>query len=447
MGKYFGTDGFRGEVSSKLNAIHAFRIGQYLGHYYASMNENKVKMIIGKDTRISGDILEHALASGAASMGVDVYLLGVTPTPVVSYLIGKENFDFGAMISASHNPYVDNGIKVFNSKGFKLEENIELGIENYIDSDEQLPFVSGEKIGHIVNIHDVGLEKYASWLHAACPFDLSGLHILADLANGSATAIATRVLESYGVEVTTISNEPNGVNINNGCGSTHLDLLSKKMIEGNYDLGIAFDGDADRLLAVDSNGRMVDGDIIMYLCARHMKQMGELHNNHVCVTVMSNIGLHKALKKEGIETEVVGVGDKYVSECLFAKDYSLGGEQSGHIIFKNEAVTGDGLLTAIHLLHVVKESGKSLDELRDEITIYPQLLKNVRVQDKKTTLNDPEIKSLIDSINAELKDNGRILVRPSGTEELIRVMVEAQSDEICLHYVDSVINRIVEKGL
>ncbi len=442
--KYFGTDGYRGEVSSKLNAASAFAIGQYLGYYYSK--NKKSRMLIGKDTRISGDILEHALASGAASMGVDVYLLGVTPTPVVSYLIRKENFDFGAMISASHNPYMDNGIKIFNSKGFKLEEAVELEIEAYLDSDRtSLTFASGDKIGRIRDIHEAGLSKYADWLHEECPYDFSGIHILADLANGSATAIAKRVLESYGASVDVMSNEPNGVNINLNCGSTHLESLCQKMVEGDYDIGLAFDGDADRLLAVDGHGRVVDGDVIMYLNARYMKEKDELHGNHVVVTVMSNIGLHKALKAEGIHTETVAVGDKYVSECLFANDYSLGGEQSGHVIFSDQAVTGDGLLTAIHLVNVVKESGKSLHALRDEITIYPQLLKNIRVKSKQTVLDDADIQRAIEDVGTKLGDNGRILVRPSGTEELIRVMVEAETDEICEHYVDSVISLIEEK--
>lgn len=444
--KYFGTDGFRGEVSSKLNANHAFAIGQYLGYYFSK--NKKSRMLIGKDTRISGDVLEHALASGAASMGVDVYLLGVTPTPVVSYLIRKENFDFGAMISASHNPYVDNGIKIFNGEGFKLEETVELLIEEYIDSDRNsLEFVNGEKIGRIVDIHEAGLSKYADWLHEVCPYDFSGMHVLVDLANGSATAIAAKVLKSYGAKVDVISNEPNGININYGCGSTHLDMLCSKMVEGDYDLGLAFDGDADRLLAVDDHGRVVDGDVIMYLCARYMHEHNELHGDTLVVTVMSNIGLHKALKEIGIDTKTVAVGDKYVSECLFADNFSLGGEQSGHIIFKDKAVTGDGLLTALHLLHVIKESGRSLHSLKDDIVIYPQVLKNVRVKDKKTTLNDEDVKRVIDKVSAKFTDNGRILVRPSGTEELIRVMVEAETDEICHECVDEVIRVIEEKGL
>ena len=444
--KYFGTDGFRGEVSKKLNVNHAFAIGQYLGYHFSKTK--KARMIIGKDTRISGDMLEHALASGAASMGVDVYLLGVTPTPVVSYLIRKEGFDFGVMISASHNPYVDNGIKVFNGKGFKLEEEVELLVEEYLDSArDTLEVVSGEKIGRIIDIHDSGLSKYADWLHEVCPYNFEGMNILVDLANGSATAIAAKVLESYGAKVDVISNEPNGVNINNGCGSTHLELLSSKMVAGDYDLGLAFDGDADRLLAVDDHGRVVDGDIIMYLCASHMHEKNELHGDTLVVTVMSNIGLHKALNAKGIDRKITAVGDKYVSECLFRDNYSLGGEQSGHIIFKELSVTGDGLLTAIHLLNVVKESGRSLHALRDDIEIYPQVLKNIRVKDKNTTLNDEEVNAAIDKVANRLGDNGRILVRPSGTEELIRVMVEAASDDLCHECVDSVIRVIEEKGL
>lgn len=444
--KYFGTDGFRGEVSSKLNAAHAFAIGQYLGYYYSK--NKKARMIIGKDTRLSGDVLEHALASGAASMGVDVHLLGVTPTPVVSYLVRHDEYDFGVMISASHNPYVDNGIKIFNSKGFKLEEEVELEIEQYLDSSrDSLTFVSGEQIGRIINVHEEGLNKYATWLKEVCPYSFEGMNILVDLANGSATAIAAKVLRDYGANVDVLSNEPNGVNINNKCGSTHLELLSETIKTGNYDLGLAFDGDADRLLAVDSEGHIIDGDIIMYLCARYLHERNELHGNKLVVTVMSNIGLHKALKEAGIESDIVAVGDKYVSESLFANNYSLGGEQSGHIIFKDLAVTGDGLLTAINLVNVVKESGRSISSLRNDIAIYPQVLKNIRVKDKRTTLNDSDVCKAIDEVTKELSGNGRVLVRPSGTEELIRVMVEAETDELCHKYVDQVIGVIEEKGL
>ncbi|MBE6113739.1 MAG: phosphoglucosamine mutase [Erysipelotrichaceae bacterium] len=444
--KYFGTDGFRGKVSEKLNVTHAFKIGMYLGYYFSKKRPNP-RMIVGKDTRLSGDTLEHALAAGAASMGADVYLLGVTPTPAISLLIRKGNYDMGAMISASHNPYQDNGIKLFNEDGFKLQEEVELLIEEYIDSEELLPLVSGKEIGKIIDIHDNGLAKYAAWLHEVCDFDFTGMRVLCDLANGSATAIAKSVLESYNAEVDVISNEPNGININEGCGSTHLELLQDKMIEGEYDIGLAFDGDADRLLAVDEHGCIVDGDIIMYLCGKYMKEHGTLNQDVVVTTVMSNIGLHKAFKECGIATKKTAVGDKYVSECLFAEGYSLGGEQSGHIIFKDEAVTGDGLLTALHLLQVLKHSGTSLSTLRESIEIYPQLLKNVRVQSKKAAMEDSDVKAAIEQITVLLGDNGRILVRPSGTEELIRVMVEAQSDELCENYVNQVIEIIENKRL
>lgn len=443
--KYFGTDGFRGKVSDKLNANHAFVIGQYLGHHFASTK--KAKMIVGKDTRLSSDMLEHALAAGAASMGVDVYLLGVTPTPAVSFLIRNDEFDMGAMISASHNPYEDNGIKLFNSKGFKMQEEVELLIEAYIDSDERLPFVSGDKIGKIIDFHEEGLSKYANWMHEVCPFDFSGMKVLCDLANGSATAIAKRVLEGFNAEVTVISNEPTGTNINNGCGSTHLELLQSKIVEGNYDIGLAFDGDADRLLAVDNLGQVIDGDVIMYLCGKYMKEIGTLNRDVVVTTVMSNIGLYKAFNECGISTEKVSVGDKYVSECLFRENYSLGGEQSGHIIFADKAVTGDGLLSALHLLHVLNQSEKTSSELRNSIKIYPQVLKNIRVQDKKIAMEDSDVLAEIDKVAQMLGDNGRILVRASGTEELVRVMVEAESDDLCVRFVDQVIDVIKNKGL
>lgn len=448
--KYFGTDGFRGQVCEQLNPHHAFQIGRFLGAYLANVNSHKKKLIVGKDTRLSSDVLEHALASGAAASGCDVYLLGVCPTPAISYLVRYDEYDFGVMISASHNPFQDNGIKIFNQDGFKLEESVENKIETYMDGEtEELPWAAGDLLGRIYDIHSSGLKSYANWMISLFPHDLSGIRILADLANGSATAAARQVLEKCRANVDVIANEPNGYNINTDCGSTHLHRLQDniKTMQGKYDVGLAFDGDADRLLAIDEMGNIVDGDAIMYLCAKHLQQQKKLKDDTLVTTVMSNLGLYRSLEQIGIQTCQVQVGDKYVSQCMFANGYSLGGEQSGHIIFQEEAVSGDGLLTAMHLLEIMKLEGKPLSELVKEVQIFPQRLRNIKVTDKKTVMEDEEICELIADITKTLGKEGRILVRPSGTEQLIRVMVEAATDELCDNYVSAVIKMIEKKGL
>ncbi|MBM6809226.1 phosphoglucosamine mutase [Faecalicoccus pleomorphus] len=441
MGKYFGTDGVRGRANEGLTLDMAIQIGQYLGMYYGK--EKHARILIGKDTRLSGDMFELGLAAGATSMGAQVYLLGVCPTPAVSYLIQKERFDCGIMVSASHNPYYDNGIKVFNHNGEKMEEDVLLQIEDYIDGKSTLTLNTGDKIGEYFEWQD-GLEIYMSWLKEIVPVDLSGFKIAVDNANGSATSTAIETLDSLGATVEAISNSPNGININKNCGSTHPEKLQQMVKEGDYDIGLAFDGDADRLIAVNAKGELVDGDYILYICSRYMKSVNRLNKNMCVTTVMANLGLYKALDANKIDYVQTPVGDKYVFEEMQKNDYYLGGEQSGHIIFYENAVTGDGLLTALKLLEIMKNTGKSLEELSEGLFIYPQLLKNVKVNDKEAALKDEALWKVVKEVEDELKDEGRILVRPSGTEPLVRVMVEAKTDELCQLYVQRVVDFIEE---
>ena len=441
MGKYFGTDGVRGRANEGLTLDMAIQIGQYLGMYYGK--EKHARILIGKDTRLSGDMFELGLAAGATSMGAQVYLLGVCPTPAVSYLIQKERFDCGIMVSASHNPYYDNGIKVFNHNGEKMEEEVLLQIEDYIDGKSELTLNTGDKIGEYFEWQD-GLEIYMSWLKEIVPVDLSGFKIAVDNANGSATSTAIETLDSLGATVEAISNSPNGININKNCGSTHPEKLQQMVKEGDYDIGLAFDGDADRLIAVNAKGELVDGDYILYICSRYMKSVNRLNKNMCVTTVMANLGLYKALDANKIDYVQTPVGDKYVFEEMQKNDYYLGGEQSGHIIFYENAVTGDGLLTALKLLEIMKNTGKSLEELSEGLFIYPQLLKNVKVSDKEAALKDEALWKVVKEVEDELKDEGRILVRPSGTEPLVRVMVEAKTDELCQQYVQRVVDFIEE---
>lgn len=441
MGKYFGTDGVRGRANEGLTLDMAIQIGQYLGMYYGK--EKHARILIGKDTRLSGDMFELGLAAGATSMGAQVYLLGVCPTPAVSYLIQKERFDCGIMVSASHNPYYDNGIKVFNHNGEKMEEEVLLQIEDYIDGKSELTLNTGDKIGEYFEWQD-GLEIYMSWLKEIVPVDLSGFKIAVDNANGSATSTAIETLDSLGATVEAISNSPNGININKNCGSTHPEKLQQMVKEGDYDIGLAFDGDADRLIAVNAKGELVDGDYILYICSRYMKSVNRLNKNMCVTTVMANLGLYKALDANKIDYVQTPVGDKYVFEEMQKNDYYLGGEQSGHIIFYENAVTGDGLLTALKLLEIMKNTGKSLEELSKGLFIYPQLLKNFKVNDKEAALKDEALWKVVKEVEDELKDEGRILVRPSGTEPLVRVMVEAKTDELCQQYVQRVVDFIEE---
>ena len=444
MGKYFGTDGARGRVNENLTLDMAIRIGQYLGWYYGK--ERHAKIIIGKDTRLSSDMFEMGLAAGATSTGATVYLLGVCPTPSVSYLIRKEHFDCGIMVSASHNPYHDNGIKLFNHEGCKMNPEVENAIEDYIDGKCTVPLAKDDAIGSVIE-WDEGLEIYESWLKEIVNIDLYGMKIAVDLANGSATATAVETLSSLGATVEAIHNSPNGININTNCGSTHPQELQEMMREGNYDVGFAFDGDADRLIAVDEDGNLFNGDYTLYVCGRYMKKNNTLNKNTVVTTVMANLGLYHALRDNVIDYEQTAVGDKYVFECMQNNDYRIGGEQSGHIIFLEHAVTGDGLLTALKLLQIMVDEKKSLKELGKDLFIYPQLLVNVQVQDKNKTMESAELKEQIDQVAAELGDEGRILVRPSGTEPLVRVMVEAKSDALCHDYVYRIVDYIKEHKL
>lgn len=444
MGKYFGTDGARGRVNENLTLDMAVRIGQYLGWYYGK--ERHAKIIIGKDTRLSSDMFEMGLAAGATSTGANVYLLGVCPTPSVSYLIRKEHFDCGIMVSASHNPYYDNGIKLFNHEGCKMNPEIEEAVEQYIDGKISVPLAKDDALGNVIEWSE-GLEIYESWLKEIVNIDLSGMKIAVDLANGSATATAVETLSALGATVEAIHNSPNGININTECGSTHPQSLQKMMREGNYDVGFAFDGDADRLIAVDEEGNLFNGDYTLYVCGRYMKKKNTLNKNTVVTTVMANLGLYHAFRDNVIDYEQTAVGDKYVFECMQNNDYRVGGEQSGHIIFLEHAVTGDGLLTALKLLEIMVDEKKSLKELGKNLFIYPQLLVNVEVKDKNKTMESPELKAKIDEVAAELGDEGRILVRPSGTEPLVRVMVEAKTDELCHDYVYRIIDFIKENNL
>lgn len=444
MGKYFGTDGFRGEANVNLTVEHAYKVGRFLGYYYGK--ERKANIVIGKDTRRSSYMFEYALVAGLTASGADVYLLHVTSTPSVSYVVRSEGFDCGIMISASHNPFYDNGIKIINGNGYKLEAEVEEKIEAYIDSEvDMIPFATGENIGCTTD-YSIGRHRYIGYLISLATRSFKNVKVGLDLANGSATTVAKGVFDALGAKTYVIHSEPNGVNINTNCGSTHIEDLQKYVVENHLDVGFAYDGDADRCLAIDDCGNIVDGDFILYLCGKYMKQRGELNNNTVVATVMSNLGLFKALDREGIAYEKTAVGDKYVYECMLANNHSIGGEKSGHIIFSKHATTGDGVLTSLKIMEVMLESKQKLSDLLREIKMYPQVLKNVKVRDKQAAQSDPLVQEAVERITKELGDDGRILVRESGTEMLIRVMVEAKTDEICHKYVDEVAGILEAQG-
>lgn len=444
MGKYFGTDGFRGEANIDLTVEHAYKVGRFLGWYYGK--KHKAKIVIGKDTRRSSYMFEYSLVAGLTASGADVYLLHVTPTPSVSYVVRTEDFDCGIMISASHNPYYDNGIKVINESGYKLESEIEELIESYIDGvHEEVPLATRENIGRTVD-YSIGRNRYIGYLISLATRSFKEVRIGLDLANGSATTVAKGVFDALGAKTYTMSSEPDGTNINENCGSTHIEQLQKFVLENHLDIGFAFDGDADRCLAVDDLGNLVDGDLILYLCGTYMKDKGELPNNTIVTTIMSNLGLYKALDKKGILYEKTAVGDKYVCENMIKNNHSIGGEQSGHIIFSKHATTGDGVLTSLKIMEVMLECKTKISELLKEIQVYPQLLKNVRVKDKKKARADLDVQVAVKEVEKALGDEGRILVRESGTEPVLRVMVEAKTDEICHEYVNKVILVLEEKG-
>ena len=445
MGKYFGTDGFRGEANVVLTVEHAFKVGRYLGWYFGQ--EHKARIVIGKDTRRSSYMFEYALAAGLTASGADAYLLHVTTTPSVSYVVRTEDFDCGLMISASHNPYYDNGIKVINSEGHKIEAEVEAKIEAYIDGEiDEIPLATKENIGRTVD-YAAGRNRYIGHLISLATRSFKDMRVGLDCANGSASSVAKSVFDALGAKTYVINNEPNGVNINTNCGSTHIEVLQEYVKEKHLDVGFAYDGDADRCIAVDENGNVVDGDRIIYVCGKYLMEQGKLKDNTVVTTIMSNLGLYKACDKIGMKYEQTAVGDKYVYENMLKNGYVLGGEQSGHIIFSKHARTGDGILTSLMVMEAIIEKKQTLGTLADEVKIFPQLLKNVRVKDKKTALDNATVQAAVEKTAEELGTDGRILVRESGTEPVIRVMVEAASDEICEKYVDSVVKVIESEGL
>lgn len=446
MGKYFGTDGFRGEANKTLTVEHAFKVGRYLGYYLKNKKGEGARVVVGKDTRRSSYMFEYSLAAGLTASGCDCYLLHVTTTPSVSYVVRTESFDAGIMISASHNPYYDNGIKLLNSEGYKIEAEIENEIEAYLDGEiGEIPFATREEIGKTID-YAMGRNRYVGYLISLATRSYKKMRVGLDCSNGSASSIAKSVFDALGAKTYVINNEPNGLNINNNCGSTHIEHLQKLVEDEGLDVGFAFDGDADRCLAVDSEGKIVDGDKILYLCGLYMKEKNQLANNKVVATVMSNMGLFKAFEKQDISVDITNVGDKYVSENMRNTGNRIGGEQSGHIIFSKFANTGDGVLTAIKIMEVILEKKQSLAKLTEDFKVYPQLLKNIRVHDKKQIKEDVDVCKKIEEVASALGDRGRILVRESGTEPVIRVMVEAETDKECKDYVNSVIEVIKKKG-
>ena len=443
MGKYFGTDGFRGEANKDLTVDHAFKIGRYLGWYYG--RGHKAKVVIGKDTRRSSYMFESALCAGLTASGADAYLLHVTSTPSVSYIARADDFDCGIMISASHNPYHDNGIKLLNADGEKMEEAVLDGIEAYLDGGEELPYAQRDKIGRTVD-YAAGRNRYIGYLISLATRSYKGRRVGLDCANGSTWMMAKSVFDALGADTYVVSNRPDGLNINVDCGSTHIEQLQKHVLENHLDVGFAFDGDADRCLAVDEKGNIINGDHILYVCAKYMQDRGTFGNSKVVTTVMSNMGLYKALDALGIGYEKTAVGDKYVAENMRNNGHLIGGEQSGHIIFGQLASTGDGLLTAIKVMEAICETKLPLSELAAGMTMYPQVLKNVVVTDKDETLACPEVKEAVAKAERELGDNGRVLLRKSGTEPLLRVMAEAATHELCEEKVDSIIDAMNKAG-
>ncbi|MCR5611411.1 MAG: phosphoglucosamine mutase [Clostridiales bacterium] len=445
MGKYFGTDGFRGEANKNLNYEHAVKIGRYLGWYYGARLGKKAKVVIGKDTRRSSYMFEYALCTGLMASGADAYIMHVTTTPSVSYIARVDDFDCGIMISASHNPYYDNGIKLLNSHGEKMDEETILKVEDYIDGVGEVPLAERENIGRTVD-YEAGRNRYIGYLISMSKYSFKDKKVGLDCANGASWMIAKGVFDALGAKTYVINNEPDGTNINTDCGSTHIDGLRRFVVEKGLDVGFAFDGDADRCLCVDEKGNVVTGDHIIYIYGLYMKERGKLLNNKVVTTVMSNFGLYKALDAAGIEYEKTKVGDKYVYENMVKNGHRIGGEQSGHIIFTKYATTGDGILTSLKMMEVMLAKGKPMSELAKPVVFYPQVLKNVRVKSKPDAQNDPDVQAAVKKVADDLGDTGRILVRESGTEPVIRVMVEADTKEICEKYVDSVIEVIRAKG-
>ncbi len=458
MGKYFGTDGFRGEANCTLTADHAFKVGRFLGWYYGQMkhragSDEPAKIVIGKDTRRSSYMFEYSLVGGLVASGADAYLLHVTTTPSVAFVVRTEDFDCGIMISASHNPYYDNGIKLINGSGEKMDESVIRLVEAYLDGDlfafdrhwDELPLAKREQIGRTVD-YVAGRNRYVGYLISLGMYSFKGKRIGLDCANGSSWNIAKSVFDALGAKTYVINAEPDGYNINRNAGSTHIEVLQKFVLEHNLDVGFAYDGDADRCLCVDELGNVVTGDHILYICGKYMKEKGMLPGNTVVTTIMSNFGLYKAFDELGIDYAKTKVGDKYVYEHMMLNNNRLGGEQSGHIIFSKHASTGDGILTSLMVMEVMMSKKKTLSELCQGFTFYPQVLKNVRVANKANAQNDEDVQAAVSQVAAALGDTGRILVRESGTEPVIRVMVEAESRETCEKYVDQVVDVIRRKG-
>lgn len=448
MGKYFGTDGFRGEANVDLTVEHAYKVGRYLGYYFGKdkTGGDRARIVIGKDTRRSSYMFEYSLVAGLTASGADVFLMHVTPTPSVSYIVRADEFDCGIMISASHNPFYDNGIKIINSQGSKMDVSVEEEIERYIDGlIPEIPFATREKIGRTTD-YSMGRNRYIGYLMTLPTRAFKNLRIGLDCANGASFTVAKPVFDALGAKTYVINDNPDGTNINRDCGSTHIEKLKSFVVEHGLDAGFAYDGDADRCLAVDEKGNLIDGDMILYICGKYLKEQGKLINNTVVTTVMSNLGLYKAFDTEGIAYAKTAVGDKYVYECMTENGYILGGEQSGHIIFSKNARTGDGVLTSLKLMEVMIEKKTTMSELTRGLKIYPQLLVNVRVSDKAEVMNDTEVLAAAKQVETELGDDGRILLRESGTEPLIRVMVEAETDEVCKKYVDMVAQVIRDRG-
>ena len=458
MGKYFGTDGFRGEANVNLTADHAYKVGRFLGWYYTQLKrrsgtDGPAKIVIGKDTRRSSYMFEYSLVGGLVASGADAYLLHVTTTPSVAYVCRTEEFDAGIMISASHNPYYDNGIKLINGFGEKMDESIITLIEAYLDGEleafgrkwDELPLAKRDQIGRTVD-YVAGRNRYIGYLISLGMYSFKGIKVGLDCANGSSWNIAKNVFDALGAKTYVINAEPDGYNINTNAGSTHIEVLQKFVVENGLDVGFAFDGDADRCLCVDEKGNVITGDHILYIYSKYMKERGKLMMNTVVTTVMSNFGLYKAFDELGIDYAKTAVGDKYVYEYMMANGCRIGGEQSGHIIFSKYASTGDGILTSLKMMEVMLAKKKTMSQLCDGLTIYPQVLKNVRVADKAVAQADPDVQTAVSQVAAKLGDTGRILVRESGTEPVIRVMVEAPSMEICREYVDFVVDAIKRKG-
>ena len=458
MGKYFGTDGFRGEANENLTADHAYKIGRFLGWYYGELkrrngDDTPARIVIGKDTRRSSYMFEYTLVGGLVASGADAYLLHVTTTPSVAYVARTDNFDCGIMISASHNPYYDNGIKLINGNGEKMEEETIALVEDYLDGKvevfgetyEEVPYAHKNRIGCTVD-YVAGRNRYVGYLISLGMYSFKGKKVGLDCANGSSWSIAKTVFDALGAKTYVINAQPDGTNINNNAGSTHIEGLQKYVVENGLDVGFAYDGDADRCLCVDEKGNLVDGDAILYIYGQYMKERGKLLTNTVVTTVMSNFGLYKAFDELGIGYAKTAVGDKYVYEYMNQNGCRIGGEQSGHIIFSKYASTGDGILTSLKMMEVMMAKKAKMSQLTEGLSIYPQVLENVRVLDKTAAQEDPDVKAAVKAVEEALGNTGRILVRESGTEPLLRVMVEAETEECCRKYVDQVVSVVKAKG-